>query len=66
MTHFIPSHLMNGPNRPNTMRAYLIQHLPDPHGPEAIPSGPYPQPDLQVTQQQQQSSWDLNRQLREK
>ena len=22
------------------MRTYLIQHLPDPHGPEAVPSGP--------------------------
>ena len=22
------------------MRAYLIQHLPDPHGPEPVPSGP--------------------------
>ena len=35
------------------MRAYLIQHLPDPHGPEPIPFGPYPQADQEVTQQQQ-------------
>ena len=25
---------------PTQMRAYLIQHLPDPHGPEPVPSGP--------------------------
>ena len=24
----------------NQMRAYLIQHLPDSHGPEPVPSGP--------------------------
>ena len=25
---------------PTQMRTYLIQHLPDPHGPEPVPSGP--------------------------
>ena len=25
---------------PTQMRIYLIQHLPDPHGPERVPSGP--------------------------
>ena len=24
------------------LRTYLIQHLPDPHGPEPVPSGPIP------------------------
>ena len=24
------------------MRTYLIQHLPNPHGPEPVPSGPIP------------------------
>ena len=25
---------------PTQMRTFLIQHLPDPHGPEPVPSGP--------------------------
>ena len=32
---------MNGSNKLQTMlRTYLIQNLPDPHGPEPVPSGP--------------------------
>ena len=43
---------------PTQMRTYLIQHLPDPQGLNQSLLGPYPQPDLQDTQQQQQSTWD--------
>ena len=38
---------------PSQIRTYLVQTLPSPHGPEPFLLGPYPQPDLQVTQQQQ-------------
>ena len=34
------------------LRTYLIQHLPNPNGPEPVPSGPYLHPDLQDTHQQ--------------
>ena len=44
MIHFFPSHLMNDPNKPQQtptqMRTYLIQNLPDPHGPAPVPYGP--------------------------
>ena len=42
-----------GQHTPTQMRTYLIQHLANPHGPEPVPSGPYPQPALQVIHQQQ-------------
>ena len=35
------------------LRTYLIQNLPDPHGSEPVPVGPYLHPDLQDTHQQQ-------------
>ena len=38
---------------PMQLRTYLIQHLPDPHGLYQSFLGPYPQLDLQDTQQQQ-------------
>ena len=40
MTHFVPSHQMNGPTTPTQMRTYLIQNLPNPHGSDLVPSGP--------------------------
>ena len=38
---------------PTQMRTYLVQHLPTPLGPDPVPSGSYPQQDLQVTLKQQ-------------
>ena len=38
---------------PTQMRTYVVQHLPNPLGPDLVPSGSYPQQDLQVTLQQQ-------------
>ena len=44
MIHFILSHLFTpdewSQQTPTMMRTYLIQNLPDPHGPEPVPSGP--------------------------
>ena len=51
MTHFIPDEWAQ--HSPTQMRTYLFHNLPNPHGPEPVPSGPYPQQDLQVLQQQQ-------------
>ena len=34
------------------LMTYLIQHLPNPNGPEPVTSGPYLHPDLQDTHQQ--------------
>ena len=38
---------------PTIMRTYLIQTLPDPHGPEPVPSGQISSSNLQDTQQEQ-------------
>ena len=40
MTHVIPSHHEWAQQTPTQMRTYLIQHLPDLHGPTPVPSGP--------------------------
>ena len=38
MTHFIPDEWAQ--HSPTQMRTYLLHNLPNPHGPEPVPSGP--------------------------
>ena len=40
MIHFMPSPHEWSQQTSTMLRTYLIQNLPDPHGPEPVPSGP--------------------------
>ena len=53
-------------HRPTLMRTYLIQHLPDPHEPNPVPSGPISQPRTTSYSSAAIEITGFNRALREK